>query len=101
MRDEQEDDLEINTEVSRRGFIKGVGSGIAATTALVTGLPESEAETALQTPVMPATGKRLKGTVRVKLNINGEDRNADIEPRTTLLNTLRDHLDLTGAKKIC
>jgi aerobic-type carbon monoxide dehydrogenase small subunit (CoxS/CutS family) len=39
--------------------------------------------------------------VRVKLNINGQERSADVEPRTTLLNTLRDHLDLTGAKKIC
>ncbi len=88
-------------EVSRRGFIKGVGTGVAATATLMTGVPESGAEAAVQTQVMPATGKRLKGVVRVKLSVNSEDRSADVEPRTTLLNTLRDHLDLTGAKKIC
>src|SRR5439155_3883580 len=61
---------------------------------------EGLAESAPQEPP-PAKGTRLKGEVRVTLNINGETRTADVEPRTTLLNTLRDHLDLTGAKKIC
>jgi aerobic-type carbon monoxide dehydrogenase small subunit (CoxS/CutS family) len=88
-------------EVSRRGFIRGMGGGLAATAAVVAGVPDTETDALAQAPVPPATGKRLKGTVRVTLNINGENRSADVEPRTTLLNTLRDELDLTGAKKIC
>jgi aerobic-type carbon monoxide dehydrogenase small subunit (CoxS/CutS family) len=39
--------------------------------------------------------------VRVTLHVNGKALTADVEPRTTLLNTLRDHLDLTGTKKVC
>ena len=38
------------------------------------------------------------GTV---LTINGEERRLRIEPWTTLLNLLRDKLDLTGTKKGC
>lgn len=99
MSDEQKDSLV--PEVSRRGFIRGMGGSLAATAAVAVGVPDTEAKAVVQAPVPPATGKRLKGTVRVKLNVNGEERSADVEPRTTLLNTLRDDLDLTGAKKIC
>jgi xanthine dehydrogenase YagT iron-sulfur-binding subunit len=84
--------------VSRRDFLKGFSGGMAATAVLIGGAEENA--DAAQEP-KPATGPRLKGVVRVKLNINGETKTADVEPRTTLLNTLRDHLDLTGAKKVC
>jgi xanthine dehydrogenase YagT iron-sulfur-binding subunit len=33
--------------------------------------------------------------------VNGQARPVDIEPRTTLLDVLRDQLDLTGAKRAC
>ena len=33
--------------------------------------------------------------------INGESHTLNLEPRTTLLEVLRDHLDLTGAKRAC
>jgi aerobic-type carbon monoxide dehydrogenase small subunit (CoxS/CutS family) len=97
MSDELKDS--VLPEVSRRGFLKGVSGTLAATAAVAVGVPDSEADA--QASPSPATGKRLKGTLRAKFNINGVERTADIEPRTTLLNTLRDHLDLTGAKKIC
>src|SRR5437899_515853 len=86
--------------VSRRDFLKGLGGSLAATAVLATGAEAAEANATGGEPP-PAVGQRLKGTVRVMLNINGEQKTADVEPRTTLLNTLRDHLDLTGAKKIC
>lgn len=35
------------------------------------------------------------------LRINGADRDLDLDHRTTLLDALREHLDLTGAKKGC
>jgi xanthine dehydrogenase YagT iron-sulfur-binding subunit len=41
------------------------------------------------------------GPVRVSLRINGKVHNLNIEPRVTLLDVLRNHLDLTGAKKVC
>src|SRR5919199_1045360 len=44
-------------------------------------------------PEMPAT--------TVTLNVNGAARRLDIDTRTTLLDALREHLGLTGAKKGC
>jgi xanthine dehydrogenase YagT iron-sulfur-binding subunit len=39
--------------------------------------------------------------MKVTLRINGEDRSLDIDPRTSLLDLVREHLGLTGAKKGC
>ena len=53
-----------------------------------------------QTQVQPAElapGQRLP----VKLRINGQDHDLTLDTRTTLLDTLREHLDLTGSKKGC
>ena len=36
--------------------------------------------------------------MQISLNVNGKDYSADIEPRLTLLDFLRDHLGLTGTK---
>src|SRR5262245_49318340 len=37
----------------------------------------------------------------VGLSINGDTYAVDLEPRVSLLDALRDHLDLTGTKKGC
>jgi xanthine dehydrogenase YagT iron-sulfur-binding subunit len=39
--------------------------------------------------------------VTVSLTVNGEQHGLQVDPRTTLLDLLREHLDLTGAKKGC
>ena len=38
---------------------------------------------------------------RVSLTVNGQRRTASVDPRTSLLDLLREHLGLTGAKKGC
>jgi xanthine dehydrogenase YagT iron-sulfur-binding subunit len=43
----------------------------------------------------------LPQIVSVRLRINGAERNAELDTRTTLLDALREHLHLTGAKKGC
>ena len=40
-------------------------------------------------------------TIAVRLNVNGQDRPLDLDPRTSLLDALREHLRLTGSKKGC
>jgi aerobic-type carbon monoxide dehydrogenase small subunit (CoxS/CutS family) len=40
-------------------------------------------------------------TQRVTLQVNGAERAVELEPRRTLLDTLRNDLNLTGAKKSC
>lgn len=39
--------------------------------------------------------------ISVALNVNGQQRQLKVAPWTTLLDALRDHLDLTGTKKGC
>ena len=80
--------------VSRRGFLKGAGVAVSAVTMLREGLLPSAAEAADAKVVGP-------GAVAMTLKINGQERQLTVEPRVTLLDALRDHLDLTGAKKVC
>jgi xanthine dehydrogenase YagT iron-sulfur-binding subunit len=47
----------------------------------------------------PAARRPEAGTV--VLRINGQARELHIEPRVSLLDALREHLDLTGSKKGC
>jgi len=37
----------------------------------------------------------------ITLTVNGESRRVDVEPRVSLLDALREHLQLTGSKKGC
>ena len=39
--------------------------------------------------------------MKTTITVNGEPRTLDLDPRTTLLDTLREHLKLTGSKKGC
>lgn len=41
------------------------------------------------------------GKARFALNVNGQARTVEVEPRVTLLEALRHELDLTGAKRVC
>jgi xanthine dehydrogenase YagT iron-sulfur-binding subunit len=40
-------------------------------------------------------------TIEVTLRVNGKSHALKLDPRTTLLDALREHLDLTGSKKGC
>jgi xanthine dehydrogenase YagT iron-sulfur-binding subunit len=52
--------------------------------------------TVARTKTNPVPAKIL-----VALTVNGQQRQLKLAPWTTLLDTLRDHLDLTGTKKGC
>jgi xanthine dehydrogenase YagT iron-sulfur-binding subunit len=78
---------------SRRGFIRGVGLGSGA---LGAGLLERTAD------AQPAAAKLAgPGPVPITLQVNGKPHSLSVEPRATLLDVLRDRLDLTGAKRVC
>lgn len=84
--------------LSRRKFLQGVGAGAVAAGALpVAAASVSEASTAA-----PQDPSLLDGSpASITLNVNGEDRALTVEPRVTLLDALRNRLDITGAKKVC
>src|SRR5688572_10414496 len=50
---------------------------------------------------MPRSASALPAKVAVELRVNGVDKRLEIAPWTSLLDTLRDHLELTGTKKGC
>ncbi len=47
------------------------------------------------------TSPAATGSVPILLNVNGGDRRVVLDVRTSLLDALRDHLNLTGSKKGC
>jgi xanthine dehydrogenase YagT iron-sulfur-binding subunit len=78
---------------SRRSFLQGMGIGSGAVATLPTGLLVEERAAAA-----PVAGP---GAVPITLRINGKTHNLNLEPRVSLLDALRNHLDITGAKKVC
>jgi xanthine dehydrogenase YagT iron-sulfur-binding subunit len=80
--------------VSRRGFLKGIGLGTAATGVATAIKPVAEAATA-----NPAV--RGPGESEISLRINKQMKRVSVEPRVTLLDALRNRLDITGPKKVC
>ena len=79
--------------VSRRSFLKGSAVAGIATTGL-----SAAADAAEATAQPEAFGL---GEHEITLRVNGADKKVKVETRTTLLDALRDRMDLTGAKKIC
>ncbi len=82
---------------TRRTFLSRLGmAGLVATAApAVTSL--GQRSEAMGQPVSPAS----KDAVPVTLTVNGQKHDLRIDPRTTLLDCLREHLHLTGSKKGC
>jgi len=78
--------------VSRRDFLKI--SGMSITLPLVTD-PKMAMAAAEQVSV------HGPGKVPMEFSVNGRRLKADLEPRVTLLDTLRDQFELTGAKRVC
>src|SRR5439155_21638510 len=79
--------------LSRRGFLKGIGVGTAAAGVMAV---KPLAEAASKNPNVLGPGE-----IPISLKINGQTKKLNIEPRVTLLDALRNRLDLTGAKKVC
>ena len=92
MKDDDARKPEPNSGVSRRDFMK-----ISAVTAAV--------PLVLGPKVVQAAGEEVAvhgpGKVPVALSVNGKKLSADLEPRVTLLDALREQFDLTGAKRVC
>jgi xanthine dehydrogenase YagT iron-sulfur-binding subunit len=78
--------------VSRRGvLIAGAASAAAGT------LPAD----AMAAPDAPSPAPGSVPSARVTLEVNGQHHMLELDNRTTLLDTLREHLNLTGTKKGC
>jgi xanthine dehydrogenase YagT iron-sulfur-binding subunit len=87
--------------LSRRSFLSQMGAaGVATAATAVTPLAVSAA--IAETKERPDSEvQTTPGTIPVTLKVNGEVHSVRIDPRATLLDTLRETLDLTGTKKGC
>ena len=81
--------------VSRRSFLKSFGTtaAAAATAQVEVVAPELQKANAEQT--------YGPGAVPITLKVNGKPLKLEVEPRVTLLDALRNHSNLTGAKEVC
>jgi xanthine dehydrogenase YagT iron-sulfur-binding subunit len=87
--------------LGRREFVKLAGTASVAVGVLASG-ELLKAEPGPQEPPDAATNKLVgPGAVKMTLKINGNPTVVVAEPRVTLLDALRDHIHLTGAKKVC
>ena len=67
-------------------------------------MTNNRADTGFRSPsaaTQPSTSLTTPEAVSVSLTINGARHALMLDPRTTLLDLLREHLDLTGTKKVC
>src|SRR3979490_2291300 len=83
--------------LSRRSFLASAGTVGVATMI--------NPQNLVAQPVNPAAGSELtpgpEGAVPPPLRINGSEHRLRLDPRTTLLDYLREHVVLTGTKKGC
>lgn len=93
MHDDNSQKPEEHSGVSRRDFLKI--SGIAAAAVPIVADPQT----------VMAAGEQVSvygpGKVPIELTVNGKKQKLDLEPRITLLDALRDDLDITGPKRVC
>ncbi len=77
--------------VTRREFMKISAISVAVPAVLGPAAEATAEDVAIQGP----------GKVPVSLQVNGKTLKAQLEPRVTLLDALRENFDLTGAKRVC
>src|SRR5215467_8675040 len=82
---------------TRRKFIKQV----AGTSVAIAIGPNVLTSSTVDQPISAGAAAATSNSVKLNLNINGKKYALDIDPRVTLLDALRERLQLTGSKKGC
>ncbi len=87
-------------KVTRRSFLSHLGAaGVAATASPL--LAAAPAAAAMPEASEAASDAKIVGSVPVSLRVNGKVLKLQVDPRATLLDTLRESAGLTGTKKGC
>jgi len=85
---------------TRREFL-ATGGTTAAATFIAAYVPAHASETSGDSAISAVDGPNIESAVPISLRINGKDHQLRIDPRTTLLDCLRENVALTGTKKGC
>ena len=83
---------------TRRSFISRLG--LASLVGTAGSITRAFGESNVKSPT-PSPSAESKDAIPVRLAVNGKNYDLRIDPRTTLLDCLREHLQLTGSKKGC
>ena len=83
---------------SRRKFLKTSGT-TAAAGVISAYLPAQAGSIMGEANEREISNPPIDGSVPITLRINGKDHNLKIDPRTTLLDCIRETITLTGTKK--
>jgi xanthine dehydrogenase YagT iron-sulfur-binding subunit len=86
-------------KLSRRAFLARAGAAGVVTATASVAVPMASATPGEQQAATHEAA--IPGTVPIALRVNGETYHLQIDPRATLLDTLRETLHLTGTKKGC
>src|SRR4051812_39917996 len=86
--------------LTRRQFLRGSGAAATAT-ALATAPAAAFAAAAAEAAPKVGPAAMGPGPVKVQLTVNGKKLETAVEPRVTLLDALRNYLDVTGCKRVC
>ncbi|MET1114505.1 MAG: aldehyde dehydrogenase iron-sulfur subunit PaoA [Comamonas sp.] len=84
--------------LSRRGLLQTGAASLAVPAQMAAAAAPAPAPAA---PAAPLENGRAGVPMSVNLTVNGKARRLAVDPRTTLLDALREHLHLTGTKKGC
>lgn len=85
---------------SRRQFLLTTGSTVAAS-AIAACMPTFATAEQLDSADPKTEPVGIVGAVPITLRVNGKDHSLKIDPRTTLLDCIREMVALTGTKKGC
>lgn len=86
---------------NRRQFLLTAGSTVAAGVMAAYAPEHAATVAATETAAAEAAVPAVEGAVPITLRINSKDHSLRIDPRTTLLDCLRETVVLTGTKKGC
>jgi xanthine dehydrogenase YagT iron-sulfur-binding subunit len=93
------DDPTGPSQPTRRSFLRTTGTSAAA--AIVAARVPASSPPEPKLPPGVSEGPKIEGAVPVTLRINGKDHALRVDPRTSLLDCLRETVILTGTKKGC
>jgi xanthine dehydrogenase YagT iron-sulfur-binding subunit len=85
--------------LTRRSFLSQIGAaGVTVTAAPLVARAHSAAAPA---EISTTTAEKIENAMPITLSVNGNSLRVEVDPRTTLLDALRETLSLTGTKKGC
>jgi len=97
----QDDQQSGPSNPTRQPFLRTTGRKAAAVIAAAGPAHQNSTPGQSASPGEIAEGPNIEGAVPITLRINGKDHQLRVDPRTTLLDCIRETVALTGTKKGC